>query len=504
MMEYFQPLPTILFMIVFTIISISSSQVKSMNGKISRAANELIITKAALTVLWTNFAYMSLWWKFSTTEKGYQEKFTMSLVSEYDINFSLGIDGISLPFIFLTTFIMFLCIINVDADMDNCKQYIINLLLIELFLLISFMTTDIFCFYVFFESVLIPMFLVVGYWGSRERKTKAAFYLFLYTLFGSLFLLFGIFFLYFKTGSTSYEVLANTKLDSETQIALWICFFLPFAIKIPMIPVHIWLPEAHVEAPTVGSVILASLLLKLGGYGFLRFTLPMFPVANDFFSPLIYTLGIVGIIYASMSTLRQIDLKRIIAYASIAHMNVVVLGLFSYTQQGIDGAIFLMIAHGFTSSGLFFVVGCLYDRYKTRLLEYYGGLVQIYPFFAFIFCLFSFANMGFPGTANFTGEFITLAGLFESNSFAMVWAGTGIFLSAVYSIWLYNRICFGTLKMEYIKQYYANVMEEKEIFILVSLAFLTVYFGLNSTPITDLTQGPVSELLITATQNRIK
>lgn len=445
-------------------------------------------------------SFIYIWYFFDASIPGFQESYSIPLVSELNINFSLGIDGISLAFLLLTTFIMALCIANCNTSANKTKEFVFYLMLIELSLIISFMTTDLFCFYVFFESVLIPMFVVVGYWGSRSRKTKAAFYLFLYTLFGSLFLLFGIFFFYTYAGTTSFDKIMNTTLPGDLQILLWICFFLPFAIKIPMIPFHIWLPEAHVEAPTIGSVILASLLLKLGGYGFLRFTLPVFPIANEYFSPLIFALGILSVVYASMSALRQVDLKRIIAYASIAHMNVVVLGLFSYTQQGIEGAMYMMVAHGFVSAGLFFCVGVLYDRYKTRLIEYYGGLTKVSPLFSFYFCFFSFANMGFPGTANFIGEFFILVGLFEKNTFAMVLAATGVVLSAVYSIWLFNRVCFGTLKTTYIENF--SDLTTTEFVTLFLLLAATVFFGINSAPITDLTTYPIAELLKIAEINK--
>lgn len=454
----------------------------------------------SITAVATHISFMGFWYVFDASEPGFQQAFKIPVVNRLNINFSLGVDGISLAFVLLTTFIMALCILNCNPNVSKAKEFVFYLMVIELFLMISFLTTDLFCFYVFFESVLIPMFIVVGYWGSRSRKTKAAFYLFLYTLFGSLFLLFGIFSLYVCTGSTEFSTIMNTRLGSETQLLLWICFFLPFAIKIPMIPFHIWLPEAHVEAPTIGSVILASLLLKLGGYGFLRFTLPVFPVANEYFNPIIYMIGIISVIYASMSAIRQIDLKRIIAYASIAHMNVVVLGLFSYTQQGIEGAMYMMIAHGFVSAGLFFCVGVLYDRYKTRLLEYYGGIAQVSPLFSFYFCFFSFANMGFPGTANFIGEFLILAGLFESNTFGMFFAATGVVLSAVYSIWLFNRVCFGSLKNTYIE--YFSDLTNTEITTLSLLTTITIFFGIKSGPIMDLVSYPIAEVLKIAKINK--
>lgn len=496
--EWFQPLPYIILLFFLFIVLLSSSiyiKNETTEEVINVTSNYYFRLKALMLSISIHICFLLLWYGFDTSFFGYQDKFTISLVIDYNINFSLGLDGISLVFILLTTFIMVLCILNVNLGMLKFKEYIVYLLTIDLLLILTFLTTDIFCFYIFFESVLIPMFIIIGIWGSRARKSKAAFYLFLYTLFGSFFLLFGIFELYGITGSTSYEILLTAKLNTNTQLYLWFCFFIPFAIKIPMVPTHIWLPEAHVEAPTIGSVILASLLLKLGGYGFLRFTVSIFPLANIYYAPIITTLCVLGIIFASLATFRQVDLKRIIAYASIAHMNVVVLGLFSYTQQGLDGAIYLMIAHGLTSGGLFFLVGALYERYKSRLIEYYGGLVQVSPVLTLFFCLFSFANMGFPGTSNFIGEFITLVGIFETNIFVMFFATTGVIFSAVYSIWLFNRICFGTLKIGYIKAFSRIELTTIELSTFLVLSFFTIFFGLTSSPITDLTAGPVQYIL---------
>lgn len=430
---------------------------------------------------------LDLWYNFDKSEGGYQFACQVPLIKEYNLIFSLGLDGISLAFLLLTVFIMPLCIFATG----NNKEFIIYLLLIELFLILSFITTNLFFFYVFFESVLIPMFIIIGIWGSRERKINAAYYFFLYTLFGSFFLLFGILYLYTIAESTEYTVLANLILTSEEQILLWVCFFIPFAVKVPMFPFHIWLPEAHVEAPTIGSVILASLLLKLGGYGFLRFTLPLLPAGTEYFNYVVYLLATISIIYASLTTIRQNDLKKIIAYSSVAHMNLIVLGLFSGSFQGIDGAIYLMIGHGIVSSALFFCVGVLYDRYHTRSLTHYSGLVQTMPLFGIFFFLFTLANMAFPGTSNFIGEFLIFIGVFNKNLFILVLAATSIVLGAIYSIWIFNRIVFGTIK----EGLDISDLNRSEFYILLILAIAMIVLGLYSEIITELTSYSIKTIL---------
>ena len=372
----------------------------------------------------------------------------------YGSSLIIGLDGISLFFIILTTFLTPVCIFVGWVSIQRyVKEYCIAFLVLETFMLAVFCTLDLLLFYVFFESVLIPMFVIIGVWGSRERKIRAAFQFFLYTLFGSVLMLLAILFIFFQTGTTDLFVLLTTEFSEKRQLLLFLAFLASFAVKVPMVPVHIWLPEAHVEAPTAGSVILAGILLKLGTYGFLRFSIPMFPEASLYFAPLIYTMSLLAIIYTSLTTLRQIDLKKIIAYSSVAHMNFVTIGLFSLNAQGIEGSLLLMLSHGLVSPALFLCVGALYDRHKTRILRYYGGCVHAMPIFSVFFLFFTMANISLPGTSSFVGEFLILVGVFKTNTFAAILAATGMVLGAAYALWLYNRIVFGHFKGPYISYY---------------------------------------------------
>jgi len=392
-----------------------------------------------------------------------------------NIYFTFGLDGLSLFFFILTTFLIFLCVLFV-FDEKFLKYYLINLFLMELLLLLVFSVLDIFLFYIFFESILIPMYLLIGVWGSRDRKIWAAYLLFFYTLCGSFLMLLGILYIYTITGTSNIEFLLQYIFTTEEQYWLFLAFFLSFASKIPIFPLHIWLPEAHVEASTVGSVLLAGILLKLGVYGFVRFSLPLFPDASFFFSPFIYVLCGLGIIYSSFAAIRQTDLKRIIAYSSVAHMNLITLGIFCFNLLGLEGAILQSISHGFVAGALFFLIGMLYRRYGTRSIYYYGGLVQIMPIFSSIFLFFTMANIALPSTSSFVGEFLILLGLFRVNIRLMAVAALSVVLGGSYSLWLYNKIIFGNIKQNSLHKFQDLTL--REFYILLPLVLLVLIMGI--------------------------
>jgi proton-translocating NADH-quinone oxidoreductase chain M len=408
-----------------------------------------------------------------------------------NLSFSVGLDGISLFFFILSNFLIFLCVLFVWEE-TLLKEYLISLILIDLLLLLVFSVLDVLLFYIFFEAILIPMYLMIGIWGSRERKIRAVYLFFFYTLFGSLLMLVGLMYIYSITGTLNLEYLLSWNFTFEEQYWLWLAFFLSFASKIPMFPLHVWLPEAHVEAPTVGSVLLAGILLKLGVYGFLRFSLTFFPDASLFFSPFVYLLSVLGIIYASLTAIRQTDLKRIVAYSSVAHMNLVTLGIFSFNSIGLEGSILQSISHGFVAGAMFFLIGILYSRYHSRLLYYYGGLVHLMPLYSVFFLIFTMANIALPGTSSFVGEFLLLCGIYKANIVCCIIAATGVILCGAYSLWLYNRVIFGNIKITYTLKF--KDLNFREFSILFALVIWVVFMGVYPTFFSNYIHLSVSNL----------
>ena len=418
-----------------------------------------------------------LWVFFDKSTGNFQYVQKILWLPVLNLNFSVGIDGISLFFIILTTLLIFLCLlISWNSVQHNIKEYLIFFLLMEFFLIGVFCILDLLLFYVFFESVLIPMYFIIGIWGSRERKIRAAYFFFLYTLLGSVLMLLAILYMYYQIGTTDYELLLTTLFTKTEQKFLWVAFFASFATKVPMVPMHIWLPEAHVEAPTSGSVILAGVLLKLGTYGLIRFSLPLFPEASYFFTPLVYTISVIGIIYTSFTAIRQTDFKRIIAYTSVAHMNLVIVGMFSFNSIGLEGALLQSLSHGFVASALFLIIGVVYERHHTRMVKYYGGLVHVMPLYTFIFLFFTMANIGLPGTGSFIGEFLILTGSYTLNTTITFFSATGMVLGGCYSLWLFNRIAYGNLKTQFLISF--NDINFREGLILLVLLIGTLIMGI--------------------------
>ena len=417
-----------------------------------------------------------LWVFFNKSVGIFQYVNNFSWLPFLNLNFVIGIDGISLFFVLLTTLLVPLCLLaSWDSIQTNTKYFVILFLLMEFMLIGVFCILDLLLFYVFFESVLIPMYFIIGLWGSRERKIRAAYFFFIYTLLGSVLMLLAILYIYNKVGTTSYEVLLTYSFSIEEQRVLWLAFFLSFATKVPMVPVHLWLPEAHVEAPTSGSVILAGVLLKLGTYGFIRFSFPLFPEACFYFTPLVYSIALMGIVYTSFTAIRQTDFKRIIAYTSIAHMNLVMVGLFSFNVIGLEGAILQSLSHGLVASALFLIIGVVYDRHHTRLIKYYGGLARVMPLYTVIFLFFTLANIGMPGTGSFVGEFLILVGSFNVNTTITFLSATGMIIGGCYSLWLFNRVSYGNLKTQYIKEFLD--ISKKEFFLFIPLIAGTLIMG---------------------------
>ena len=436
-----------------------------------------------------------LWGEFDSSTSEYQ--FTQEFNQVNFCHLHIGVDGISLYFVLLTTFITPICILsNWDNIKEQLKYFLMCFLVLETLLIAVFVVLDILLFYVFFESVLIPLFLIVGIWGGSATRVRAAFLLFLYTLFGSLFMLLAFLVIYYNVGSTDFQVVSLSEINLESQKLLWLAVFISMAIKTPLLPFHVWLPRAHAEAPLAGSVILAGLILKLATYGYMRILIQFLPDATSYFSPLVQTIAVITLIYASLATLRQTDFKALVAYSSIGHMAVVVLGLFSNTIQGIDGALLLSIAHGVESPALFILVGgVLYDRYHTRTIRYYRGMTAYMPLFSIMFFVFTIFNAAVPLSANWAGEFLCLAGAFQRNPVFAVLGSTGIVLSAAYSIWLYNRIAFGAWS-KYLN--YTTDLTRREFMLLLPLLFVAVVFGIFPNIILDSIHASTSGLIYSA------
>ena len=409
------------------------------------------------------------------------------------INYKVGVDGISILFIILTTFITPLCIISVNNSIkDRLAEFLIAVLIMESFMIGVFCSLDLVVFYLFFEAGLIPMFLIIGIWGG-SRRVYSAFKFFLYTLLGSVLMLVAIISIYWISGTTDITKLYELGIDVKYQNLLWLAFFSSFAVKTPMWPVHTWLPDAHVEAPTAGSVLLAAILLKMAGYGFIRFSLGLFPVASETFTPLIYSLSVIAIIFTSLIALMQEDMKKLIAYSSVAHMGFVTLGIFTIQQQGIEGSIIQMISHGLVSAALFLSVGVVYDRMHSRLINTYGGLVSIIPKYSVLFMIFVLASLGLPGTSGFIGEFLILMGAFKDNFLVAVVASVGVILGAAYILWMYKRVVFGKIINSDLKQMVD--LNKSELFILSCLAIPILFFGFYPDPLINTIEVSINDLI---------
>ena len=433
-----------------------------------------------------------LWFSFDVTISDFQFVEEKNWLKGF-VNFQLGIDGISILFILLTTFIAPICIFSgIHSIKFKIKEFLIAILVMETFMLGVFCSLDLVIFYLFFEGGLIPMFLIIGIWGGPNR-VYAAFKFFLFTLLGSVLLLIAIISIYWIAGTTDVIKLLDIRIPQEYQYLLWLAFFSSFAVKLPMWPFHTWLPDAHVEAPTAGSVILAAILLKMAGYGFMRFSIGLFPVASDYFTPLIFSLSIIAIIYTSLVALMQDDMKKLIAYSSVAHMGFVTIGIFSLTKQGLEGSIIQMMSHGLISAALFLCVGVVYDRQHSRMISSYGGLVNIMPKYAFVFMVFTLAALGLPGTSGFVGEFLVLVGIFQINILVAVLASFGVILAAAYMLWLYKRVIFGKMASSEIKE--MKDLNKTEIYIFASLVFLTLFFGIYPEPLFNTIDISVSNLI---------
>ena len=473
---------------LFILISKSSDKSNYQNSKY-----------VALFVSFANFfVSIYLWYIFDPNTSDFQFVENRLWIEGF-INYKVGIDGISILFIVLTTLITPLCIVSVNKSINTkLKEFLIAILVMESLMIGVFCSLDLVIFYLFFEGGLIPMFLIIGIWGG-SRRVYSAFKFFLFTLLGSVLMLVAIISIYWITGTTDIIELNNLGIEVKYQNLLWLAFFSSFAVKTPMWPVHTWLPDAHVEAPTAGSVLLAAILLKMAGYGFIRFSIGLFPIASENFVPLIYTLSLIAIVYTSLVALMQDDMKKLIAYSSVAHMGFVTLGIFTMTQQGLEGSIVQMISHGLVSAALFLCVGVVYDRMHSRLIITYGGIVRVMPKYAILFMVFTLAAVGLPGTSGFVGEFLILMGAFQKSFLVATVASLGVILGAAYMLWLYRRVIFGELiNKDLLKMLDLN---KSEIFILISLAIPVLFFGFYPEPLLNTIEISISNLIDTYNYN---
>ena len=464
---------------------------------IVRGDARTVARNARMTALWTSLITFALslgiWIDFDNSTASFQFVERAEWIPILGASYHLGVDGISMLFVILSTFLTPLCVLaSWEAIQTRVKEYMIAFLLLETFMVGMFCALDFVLFYIFFEGVLIPMFLIIGVWGGANR-VYAAFKFFLYTLTGSVLLLVAVMVIYFDAETTDIPRLIGIGFDPELQIWLWLAFFASFAVKVPMWPVHTWLPDAHVEAPTAGSVILAGVLLKMGAYGFLRFSLPMLPVASEFFAPFVYTLSIIAIVYTSLVALAQEDMKKLIAYSSVAHMGFVTIGIFTVQTQGVEGAIVQMLSHGVISAALFLCVGVVYDRLHTREIARYGGLVHRMPVYAAVFMVFTLGAVGLPGTSGFVGEFLVLVGAFQVNTWLALLATTGIVLGAAYMLYLYRRVIFGALTKEDLKT--MADLNRREIAVFAPLVAATLWMGIWPEPFLDVMHASVANLI---------
>ena len=459
----------------------------------SNNKNNSTVKNVALFTSLVNFLLsIYLWYLFDQSTSEFQFVEDREWLAGF-VNYKVGIDGISILFVVLATFITPLCIISVNNSVNvRLRDFLIAILVMESFMIGVFCSLDLVVFYLFFEAGLIPMFLIIGIWGG-PRRVYSAFKFFLYTLLGSVLMLVAIISIYWITETTDVVQLYEIGIDSKYQNLLWLAFFSSFAVKTPMWPVHTWLPDAHVEAPTAGSVLLAAILLKMAGYGFIRFSLGLFPLASELFTPVIYTLSVIAIIFTSLIALMQEDMKKLIAYSSVAHMGFVTIGIFTIQQQGIEGSIIQMISHGLVSAALFLCVGVVYDRMHSRLINTYGGIVTIIPKYSVLFMLFTLAALGLPGTSGFIGEFLILMGAFKDNFLVAVIASLGVILGAAYMLWLYKRVVFGKLINKDLEKMVD--LNRSEYFILGTLAIPTLFFGFYPDPLINTIEVSVNDLI---------